>query len=273
MGCFAQGVRCNLGKLDMLCHDGRLSLAKLRELQPAYAEAVDKGLTYKIIRSQLFELCPRLASCAQEAYNMSHMTSQAESCFQVVRKVHAEAQKHQNANRVVPWDAIASRVAATRPQHAAHVNGYCAFVHKHVDADGKLLRSIGDYLKGVLDKASVKGSLYQALAEQPCIGASEYIEAAVCTMYNPGKAAFVKNGMSTVLASPDIGAISKRLWTLVQQVATILRDTKAMLKTLGLKPEDAVQLGGDFQIVECTFEQVAEWTGPAGDGLDDDLVG
>ena len=34
-----------------------------------------------------------------------------------------------------------------------------------------------------------------------------------------------------------------------------------------------VQLGGDFQIVECTFEQVAEWPGPAGDGLDDDLVG
>ena len=56
----------------------------------------------------------------------------------------------------------------------------------------------------------------------------------------------MKNGMSTVLASPDIGAISKRLWTLVQQVATILRDTKAMLKSLGLKPEGAVQLGGDF---------------------------
>ena len=46
-----------------------------------------------------------------------------------------------------------------------------------------------------------------------------------------------------------------------------------LLERVSADDRAVVQLGGDFQIVECTFEQVAEWTGPAGDGLDDDLVG
>ena len=51
LGCFGHGVKVVMEELQFLCQDSRLSLAKLRELQPAYAEAVDKGLTYKVIRA------------------------------------------------------------------------------------------------------------------------------------------------------------------------------------------------------------------------------
>ena len=43
LGCFGHGVKVVMEELQFLCQDSRLSLAKLRELQPAYAEAVDKG--------------------------------------------------------------------------------------------------------------------------------------------------------------------------------------------------------------------------------------
>ena len=93
-------------ELQVLCHDGCLSLAKLRELQPGYAQAVDTGLEYKTIRYCIYQACPRLSVYVQEAYNLMHSAAQIETRFQVLRKVHVEASRYQLRNSPPPWGAI-----------------------------------------------------------------------------------------------------------------------------------------------------------------------
>lgn len=109
LACFKAGVKVHLEDLQFLCHEGRLSLAKLRELQPKYAEAVDMGLEYKVIRHAVIEQCPRLSGYVQEAYNLSHSAAQIETCFQVLRKVHFEAARYQRLDATPPWDTIKKR--------------------------------------------------------------------------------------------------------------------------------------------------------------------
>ena len=185
LACVLAGAKAHLEDLQFLCFDGRLSLAKLRELQPKFAEAVDTGLEYKTIRHVVIELCPRLSTYVQEAYNLSHSAAQIETCFQVLRKVYFEAARHQKRDVTPPWDAIKKKIGATRPAHALHVAGYAAFVKAHVDKDGLLLQRIGAYLKSVPGKASVRGSLYATLAQQQCTDMPEYVEMVIKAMYKP----------------------------------------------------------------------------------------
>ena len=193
-----------LEELQFLCQDSRLSLAKLRELQPAYAEAVDKGLTYKVIRTAVLKRCPRLPFYVQEAYNTTHQTAQYESCFQVMRKIHTDARRMQQSGKSVDWKTLATRVGSTRPSHAEQVHGYAAFVEKHVDEAGQLLNRLGQNLKSVAHKAAVKGNLFKALAEQPMVDASEYLEAMLLLMYDPCHKNFIKNGFSVIFATCDV---------------------------------------------------------------------
>ena len=52
-------------ELQVLCHDGRLSFAKLRELQSGYAQTVEFGLEYKTIRYAIVQARPPiLGLCA-----------------------------------------------------------------------------------------------------------------------------------------------------------------------------------------------------------------
>ena len=188
LGCLGHGcITYNEELLLKLCHDGRLSLAKLRELQPGYADAVVDGMMYRVIRKELHAACPRFAGYAQEALNMGQAVAQQEACFQVVRKVHAEAVKCQNAGKPIDFDSIKSRIGSTRPLHVSHMDGYDAFVQNHVDISGKLLTRMSTYLKGAPFKAIVKGSTYAALAEQKCLGAPAYIEAAFEIGVHPWK--------------------------------------------------------------------------------------
>ena len=53
-----QGFRCFLGAVPWddcrFCEDGRLSLAKLKAKQPAYAKAVEEGIMYDVLKYQAF---------------------------------------------------------------------------------------------------------------------------------------------------------------------------------------------------------------------------
>ena len=266
LGCIGFGAKCYNDDLKAICHEGRFSLAKLRELKPQHADAVEKGLPFKVIRYEVIKRCPRLASYVQEAYNMGHSVAQQESCFQVVRKIHSDGAKYQHAKKLVPWNSIAKRVGATRPLHTPHVDGYTAFVQKHVDSDGAMLRRIGAYLKRVPAKASIRGPLFKSIAE--VVGTPEYIEALVLTLYHPGKAAFVKNGWSSVLATPDISKLDSSLAPRVKQATQLLVDARSALEKVDA--HDATKLLGDFGRelvlhVHCkskeyaTMQEVAWW--------------
>jgi hypothetical protein len=205
------------------------------------------GLEYKVIRHVVIEHCPRLSGYVQEAYNLSHSAAQIETCFQVLRKVHFEAARYQRLDATPPWDTIKKKkIGATRPAHSHHVDGYAAFVKAHVDTDGELLRRISTYLKSVPVKASVKGSLYSALAEIKCHETPEYIEMVVKAMYNPGKAAFRKAGVSTLLHTTEIASIGKQLAPFVKQAVTMLREATKALGDPEIGEKVRGKLIGDF---------------------------
>ena len=214
---------------SLLALGGKLSLAKLRERSPPYADAVEQGVLYTVIRKEVFRGAPRLAQYVQESYNMGQAAAQQESTFQVIRKVHKDAARFQGAGGQVPWTLLCRRIGSTRPLHAQHLEGYAKFVETHVDEGGKLLERVSLVLKRSIQKADVKGALLAALGEQKCIGAREFVEAVFITLLLPGAA--TKNGLSAILTSIELTQLgSSKMLPQVQTGAKYIRDLEAAIR-------------------------------------------
>ena len=59
--------------------NGKLSLARLADRQPAMARACEVGLTWTIIRWQIEPLCPELANIIQSSENFGHSAARLET--------------------------------------------------------------------------------------------------------------------------------------------------------------------------------------------------
>jgi len=111
------------------------------------------------------------------------------------------------------------------------------------------LARISQYLKSVPKKATVRGALYQAVADQPLVGAAEWVEALMLLMYNPGTIVAgggIKNGFSSVFASCDIQQLSSKLASPALQCAKLMREARATLESHDVADRIVTVAVGDF---------------------------
>ena len=90
----------------LLKEDGCLSKEKFLDRFPSYADPVKKGIEWVVIKSEVFNACPRLPAFLQEAGNLDHNVTSKETtlqlCFEANRKQRDDPRSGSPGAREVP---------------------------------------------------------------------------------------------------------------------------------------------------------------------------
>ena len=247
LACIAGSALCANERLGAIAQDGRFSLAKLREIQPLMADAVDRGLEWAVIRWPVERRCPELLPLLSEAGNMQQAAARQESEWQVILLLHKSAAGAAPAQP--DWKGLAQKVASTRPAHADHVEGYANFVRVHAGGiKGQVLQEVGAFLKCQPQKRKVRGATFAALAGVELPTAPHYVPAMVKAMYAaPGK--FVKEGDSRLLSAQEILSAGTKLKPWAVKADAIMAEARELARGLGVTVlNEGAKLLGDLDV-------------------------
>lgn len=117
-----QGFRCFIGASPCddprFTVDGRLSLSKLKEKQPSYAEAVEEGIKYDCMKYQVDDAHPWISKLFQEAGNAGQQIAQGESRLEILLKIAGAALRLKTLYGTTDWERVkreAGRAGASYP--------------------------------------------------------------------------------------------------------------------------------------------------------------
>jgi hypothetical protein len=116
---------------EAMCVGGFFSLEKIKQKDPAFADAVTNGVTWTVITHQVIAKFPDLLPLIQAAGNAAGQLAAQEHEFQVLRKLHnawrAEAATLGPAGHV-SFGAVKAKVMRSKPPCAAALPGMYGFV-------------------------------------------------------------------------------------------------------------------------------------------------
>lgn len=117
----SQGLRCiihgtnvpetNPERFSDISQDGKISLQRLQQFQPTYADAAVNGITWDIFKWQFIEAFPFVPDLVQEAGNAGQAAAKCESRLEIMLKIaqYAKSLKQKlelNPNETFPWDKV-----------------------------------------------------------------------------------------------------------------------------------------------------------------------
>ena len=225
--------------------NGKLSLARLADRQPAMARACEVGLTWTIIRWQIEPLCPEVANIIQSTENVGHSAARLETEWQIMFYIHAEACKMDP----IDWKRVIRVVSSSKPAFRDRVPQLAEFVRVWSGgADACILREVDSFIKTLNFRRTVKPDTFQAFAAVDLLAAPLYIQACVKTLYNAPPRFCQGGGESRVLTTADMSLMTGRLKPLVMQAAKMMKDARDMLANHApdLTPQDWTTLVGEF---------------------------
>ena len=91
--CFQAGVPWTEPDDCRFAEDGHLSSRVLRKSQPAYADAVEKGIEWDVLRHAVAAAHPWICKLFQEAGNASQQITHGENRTQIVLKIARASRK------------------------------------------------------------------------------------------------------------------------------------------------------------------------------------
>lgn len=122
---------------EMLTESGKLSTHKLQLRDAAFADAVQNGLTWRVVSGSVISAFPAMAFVLQAAGNAAGQISQGESEMQLLRRVHSAWRfEHALSGSNVDFTKVRSRVLASSQTHAESIPYLYAFVLKFCGGHG-----------------------------------------------------------------------------------------------------------------------------------------
>ena len=96
--------------------DGKLSLAKLSEMDKAYHAACTEGLPWLVVSSQVDHEFPELPHLLQSSMNVASHLSRSESELQLLRKIWAAVVAQMGQGKtVITWNDVKTAVLRSKP--------------------------------------------------------------------------------------------------------------------------------------------------------------
>lgn len=139
-----------------LCVDGRLSIIRVAQKCPAYAEAIKQGAEYLVIPSWFLSKYAGLDDVVQAAGNVLQNVSKSENDLQMLRKLAGKIGSGQN------FDSIKAHFKKNRPKNLAALPHMFNFLRKFPDA--QLLNHMIQHIKSVGGQSrTIDGAVYDAL--------------------------------------------------------------------------------------------------------------
>ena len=112
----------------LLSVNGKMRLAQLREQDPNFASAVDRGLRWKVLRWQAREQYPEVLNLLQEARNVAGHIQRQENEMRGLLQLHNLAASAMKRKEILDWSVIKRIVRRSRPPFAESLDNMVAFV-------------------------------------------------------------------------------------------------------------------------------------------------
>ena len=160
---WAAGVR---HKSERLTIDGKLCVAKLRAIDPAYASAVEAGMNWQIIASSVVKEFPELPLLVQAAGNTAAQLAKNEHDLQVLRKVFNAQRSMSLTGGRIEFGHVRDIVLRSKPKCGASLPGMYKFAMRFAGgASGKYIDETEQFVKGkVSSDRTVDPEVWEALA-------------------------------------------------------------------------------------------------------------
>ena len=117
---------------DRLTVDGKLSMQKLEAVDPVWASAIQKGISWLVISHEVTAEFPEYPALAQAAGNAAGQIASAENELQLARKVSQACQTAMRSTGTdkIAYSDVAPGILRSRPPTAAALPGIFSFVLK-----------------------------------------------------------------------------------------------------------------------------------------------
>ena len=188
--------------------DGRLSVDVIRQTDPRYADAIQQGMEWKVLKYEVRQRYPEALRIIQAARNVFGHVQRQTSVVQGLKQIHNMVSAFQSVNRPVDWDEIRRAVLDTQPPFADDIEFLINFVigksggldYPHLD------EFVVSHRNHTHSKRRVPGELFGVLADFPWT----YVAfALLVSAYNCDKKYLNKDGVSTYLQVGQVQAMKK----------------------------------------------------------------
>ena len=166
LNCWIHGVMH--GNTACTGQDGKLSMAKLAEMDKAYHAACTEGLPWLIFARDVGKEFPDFPNLLQSSMNVSSHLSRPESELQLLRKIHlACVQLKASGKETLTWKDVSPQVLSSKPTLALQCPQLFQFVVKFSGGlAGHLLESSEAFCRAPgHSRRTVGGEIYEILSQ------------------------------------------------------------------------------------------------------------
>jgi hypothetical protein len=167
----SMGMRCWLfaspSDDSRFTEDGRLSLRRLKELQPAYHKAVVEGIEWDFIEWAVEDAWPWVPALLQEAGNATQQISRAENRMQIMQKIVEIARRNMRLHGDPQWNRVQMDATRGGSPFKEEVVGLITYVKELSGGleEPTLLNELRDFVKQLGSVRTVKGYMLAAAAD------------------------------------------------------------------------------------------------------------
>ena len=153
-------------RFDKISHSGKLSLARLREVQPDYAKACDEGIEWKVFRYEFVKQFPWVSNLAQEAGNAGQQIARCESRMSLMFKIASIANRH-HTDGAIAWDKVIQEATRAGSLFPGEIDGLVKYVKELSGglANPIFLNELRDFSRQLNTQCVVTGAMAKSLAD------------------------------------------------------------------------------------------------------------
>ena len=193
-------------------HEGRVSKSKICEIQPSMMQPLQKGLPYKLVKSELVELCPHLMKALSRTGNSDHGVHRVETALQACKRTHALIKTRIAENKKVDKETIIK--LACIGENPGYENEVATplydFVRCHSGgANGEFLIELEEYERLLMVKRKILPTDLTRLAQITIPEAPKWVPMMVKAMLN-APPSMVSNGCADVFGTTDISSLGTK---------------------------------------------------------------
>ena len=256
-------------RFDKISHEGKLSLTRLREVQPDYAKACDEGIEWKVFRYEFVKQFPWVSNLAQEAGNAGQQIARCESRMSLMFKIASIANRH-HADGAIDWDNVIREATRAGSLFPGEIDGLVKYVKELSGglANPIFLNELRDFSRQLTSQCVVTGSMAKSLAETQIKneGAAVTFKLACMKAMTCATGKFARDGHQMLLKPGDVTALSSdKKSTIVMVADEFLQKVRQIAKKQGVTA-DTVAYGTivgltDVRVVHFAFNKPDERLG------------
>ena len=214
-------TNCGLRAIEAECSNndprisvnGKLSRAHIAKTDKPFAEAVVRGLWWKILHHSVRTKYPESLTIIIAAYNVYGSVQQKPSEIQGLLQLYRMAKQMQDCGKDPDWVAIKKTVLDSEPPFAADIDFLTDFIickAGHSKSATFLQKFIACHRQFVPAKRRIPGEVYSVLADFPLVNLAW---AACLAAYTGTPSSAAKNDISDFVSSAALTKLNKLLET------------------------------------------------------------